>query len=133
MTGSALSRPPLRCRLIDFQTIPDVRGTLVVVEQERHIPFRIGSARWASHLSAPAAVDMEHGEPAETMVAALSGSFDVSVGSAPVRAPVRLCRADVGLYLPVGHRWSIENPSVGAAWLVLTSAAWRPAFDRTKA
>ena len=40
----------------------------------------------------------------------------------PVRAPVRLCRADVGLYLPAGHRWSIENPSGGAAWLVLTSA-----------
>jgi WxcM-like, C-terminal len=122
VAGSALSRPPLRCRLLDFQTIPDERGTLVVVEQGRHIPFRIRSARWASHFSASATVYTEHGEPAQTMVAALSGSFDVAVGSGPVRAPVRLCRADVGLYLPFGHRWSIENPSVGAAWLVLTSA-----------
>ena len=38
----------------------------------------------------------------------------------PVRAPVRLRRADVGLYLPAGP-CSIENPSGGAAWLVLTS------------
>ena len=45
----------------------------------------------------------------------------LSVGSSPGRAPVRLGRADVGLYLPAGHRWSIENPSGGAAWLVLTS------------
>ena len=122
MAGSALFRPPLRGRLLDFQTIPDERGTLVVMEEERHIPFRIRSVRWASHHSAPATVDIEPGEPAETMVAALSGSFDVAVGSGAVRAPVRLCRADVGLYLPAGHRWSIENPSGGAAWLVLTSA-----------
>ena len=40
----------------------------------------------------------------------------------PVRAPLRLRRADVGLYLPAGNRWSIENPSGGAASLVLTSA-----------
>ena len=39
-----------------------------------------------------------------------------------VRAPLRLRRADVGLYLPAGNRWSIENPSGGAASLVLTSA-----------
>ena len=81
MAGSALFRPPLHGRLLDFQTIPDERGTLVVLEEERHIPFRIGSVRWASHHSAPATVDIERGETAETMVAALSGSFDVSVGS----------------------------------------------------
>ena len=37
-----------------------------------------------------------------------------------VRAPVRLCRADVGLYLPAGPLVDRE-PSGGAAWLVLTS------------
>ena len=122
MAGSALFGPPLRGRLLDFKTIPDERGTLVVLEEERQIPFRVSSVRWASHHSAPATVDTERGGPAETMVAALSGSFDVSVRSGPVRASVRLCRADVGLYLPAGHRWSIENPSGGAAWLVLTGA-----------
>jgi hypothetical protein len=122
VAGSALFGPPLRGGLLDFQAIPDERGTLVVAEEDSHIPFRIRSVRWASHRSAPTTVDIQRGEPAETMIAALSGSFDVAVGSGPVRAPVRLGRADVGLYLPAGDRWSIENPSGGAAWLVLTSA-----------
>jgi hypothetical protein len=121
VAGSALLRPPLHGRLLDFQTVPDERGTLVVVEEERHIPFCIGSVRWSSHHSRAATVDFERREPTETTIAALSGSFDVVLGSSPDGAPVRLGQADVGLYLPAGHCWSIQNPSGEAAWLLLTS------------
>ena len=122
MAGSALFGPPLRGRLLDFKTIPDERGTLVVLEEERQIPFRVSSVRWASHHSAPATVDTERGGPAETMVAALSGSLDVSVRSARSAHLFGSAGPMWGCTCSAGHRWSIENPSGEAAWLVLTSA-----------
>ena len=131
MAGAALSRPPLQGRLLDFQTIPDERGTLVVVEEKRHIPFRIGSVQWASPHSAPAAVDIERGEPAETMIAALSGSFDVAVGS----ARSALLFGSAGLMLGCTCRRALfDREPVGRSRMARShKPGWRPPFVRAEA
>ena len=106
---------------LSLETIRDDRGALVVVEEER-LPFRIWSVGWASH--APGADRTgESPKHEEAVVTAVSGSFEITVGSVGGRTPSRLDRRDAAWHVPSGVPWSIENPSADALSLVIATTS----------
>jgi WxcM-like, C-terminal len=105
------------CRLISFPRITDARGTLTALEELIHVPFRIGSVRW--FYDVPAGVSSREGRagPGDTLVVALSGSFDVVVNE----RRVHLSRAYWGLYVPDRVEWRPVDPSTSSVGLVVSS------------
>jgi hypothetical protein len=116
---------PDTCRLVSLPQVPDRRGNLTALEELIHTPFRFGSVRWFYDLpgKAPSAII----EPAfgDALVVALSGSFDVCVGGHRASGRAHLMRASIGLHVPAGAAWRVENPSTNSVGLVISSERGR--------
>ena len=113
---------PPGCRWLDLLTVADERGMLAVAEEQRHVPFRIGSVRWGHDRVEPHRAGAGLGSLRATAVVALKGTCDVAVATHGSEAVVRLHRPDIALSLPSGAPWSVERTSPGAVWLALEAA-----------
>jgi hypothetical protein len=102
------------CRLVDIPKIPDNRGNLSFVEQNKQIPFDIRRTYWIYDVPG----GEERGGHAyiknDEFIIALSGSFDVVVNDGEREKIFNLNRSYFGLYLPHGLWRSIRNFSTNS-------------------
>lgn len=102
------------CRLVDIPKIPDNRGNLSFVEQNKQIPFDIRRTYWIYDVPG----GEERGGHAyiknDEFIIALSGSFDVVVNDGEKEKIFNLNRSYFGLYLPHGLWRSIRNFSTNS-------------------
>lgn len=116
---------PEGCRLVSLPQIPEPRGNLTALEEQVHLPFRIGSVRW--FYDVPAGTSWTAGEPGlgDSLLVALSGSFVAIIDRrGPSRVP--LSRANTGLHLPADVGWKVDEPSTNSVGLVVSSQPNRP-------
>jgi WxcM-like, C-terminal len=113
---------PDGCGLVSLPQIPERRGNLTALEELVHLPFRIGSVRWFYELPAGTSWSVSEGGLGDSLIVALSGSFDVVIGA----GRVRLGRADVGLHVPAQVGWRVEDPATSSVGLIISSRPTRP-------
>lgn len=109
------------CKIIDLPVIPDDRGNLSFVEENRHIPFAIKRTYWL--------YDVPGGErrggyalsDTDDFVIALSGSFDVFLHDGVESKTVQLNRSYYGLMIPRGIWHESRNFSTNSLALILSS------------
>ena len=112
------------CRIIKLPIIPDVRGNLSVIENQRHISFEIQRAYWIYDVpGGELRVGHAYREACEFIVA-LSGSFDVVLNDGKQEKIVSLNRSFFGLYVPNLIWRQLENFSTNALCMILSSSIY---------
>jgi WxcM-like, C-terminal len=113
---------PDGCGLVSLPQIPERRGNLTALEELVHLPFRIGSVRWFYELPAGRSWSAGEDDLGDSLIVALSGSFDVVIGA----GRVRLARANIGLAVPASVGWTVEHPATNSVGLIISSRPTRP-------
>ena len=90
------------------------------------MPFALGGIRWFYDVPGEASWTVSKRSLGDSLVAALSGSFAVSMSGRHGSARVTLNRASTGLHVPARATWGIEDVSTNAVGLVLSSPSGRP-------
>ena len=107
--------------LIKFPKIPDPRGNLTFIEQERHVPFTISRVYWIYDVPGGEQREERALREQEECIIALSGSFDVLLDDGTAQKIVHLNRAYYGLYVPKMIWRRMQNFSTNAVAYVLAS------------
>ena len=109
------------CRLIKFQKISDIRGSLTYIEGQEHVPFDIRRVYYIYDVPAGSQRAGHAHKNLFQLLVALSGSFDIHLDDGLNQRKVTLNRPYEGLLLtPVIWR-TIDNFSSGAVCLALAS------------
>jgi hypothetical protein len=108
-------------RLIDLPKIEDPRGNLSVIEEEKHIPFKIERTYWIYDVPGGQVRGGHAFKEQQELIVALSGSFDVLVDDGKIKRTFLLNRSYYGLLLPAGLWRQMQNFSTNALALVLSS------------
>lgn len=111
-------------RIIQLPKIEDRRGNLSLIEEFKHIPFKIQRAYWI--------YDVPGGEKRgghayyenQEFIVALSGSFDVILDDGKKKYTYSLNRSYYGLFVPKGWWRQMENFSTNSLALVLASTTY---------
>ena len=109
------------CRMMDLPKVPDVRGNLTFVENNKHVPFEIKRVFYTYDVPGGESRGEHANINTEQFIVAMSGSFDVVVDDGIRRIKFQLNRAYYGLYIRQMIWRGIENFSSGAVCLVLAS------------
>ena len=91
------------CRIVDIPKIPDARGNLSFVEQNRQIPFEICRTYWIYDVPGGEERGGHAYKTNDEFIIALSGSFDVVVNDGKREMVFTLNRSYYGLFLPRGR------------------------------
>nr|WP_321236289.1 FdtA/QdtA family cupin domain-containing protein [uncultured Psychroserpens sp.] len=105
---------------LEIPNVHDVRGKLAVVEKET-IPFAIQRVYYLYDVPSGADRGGHAHKEQESVILALSGSFEVIIDDGKDKKRIMLNRPDIGLYVPTGIWREIENFSSGSVCLVLAS------------
>ena len=111
-------------RLIYLPKIPDDRGNLTFVEEEKHFPFSINRVYWIFDVPGGEFRGSHAFRENEEMITALSGSFDVILHDGKREYRFSLNRSYTGLYIPKMVWRKMENFSTNSLALVLASTAY---------
>lgn len=112
------------CRLINLPKIADGRGNLSIIEEFKHIPFKIKRTYWIYDV--PGGVERgghAYKENSEFIVA-LSGSFDVIIDDGSEQKVFHLNRSYFGLLVPSGLWRVMNNFSTNSLALILSSTQY---------
>ncbi|MCB0448331.1 MAG: WxcM-like domain-containing protein [Gelidibacter sp.] len=112
---------------IKIPQVHDHRGKLAVVEKDS-IPFAVRRVYYLYDIPSDAYRGGHAHLQQQSVIIALSGSFEVLVDDGKEQKRVMLNKPDSGLYIPTGIWREIENFSSGAVCLVLASTD----FDETE-
>ena len=107
-------------RLIDIPKVHDKRGVLAVIEKEV-IPFEIKRVYYLYDVPSDSFRGGHAHKDQESIIIALSGSFEVIVDDGHSKRRVTLNKPNQGLYIPTYIWREIDNFSSGAVCLVLAS------------
>lgn len=110
-----------RVKIIDLPKILDKRGNLSIIEELRHIPFKIARTYWIYDVPGGERRGGHAYKENEEFIVALSGSFDVVIDNGKVRTTYALNRSYYGLYVPKGLWREMNNFSTNSLALVLAS------------
>ncbi len=113
-----------QCKIINLPKIPDPRGNLTFIENNKHIPFEIKRVFYTYDVPGGESRARHANVVLEEFIVAASGSFDVVVDDGRETKKFQLNRAYYGLYLPSMIWRGIENFSSGAVCLVLASTPY---------
>ena len=110
---------------ISLQEIPKIcdpegRGNLSVIEKDV-LPFDIKRVYYLYDVPSGADRGGHAHKEQESVILALSGSFEVIIDDGKDKKRIMLNRPDVGLYVPTNIWREIENFSSGSVCLVLAS------------
>jgi dTDP-4-dehydrorhamnose 3,5-epimerase-like enzyme len=108
-------------RLINPPKIEDPRGNLSIIEEEKHIPFKIKRTYWIYDVPGGEMRGGHAFKEQQELIVAISGSFDVLVDDGKVKQIFSLNRSYFGLYLPAGLWRQMQNFSTNSLALVLSS------------
>jgi oxalate decarboxylase/phosphoglucose isomerase-like protein (cupin superfamily) len=109
------------CRIIDFPKVNDTRGNLSFIEEMTHVPFDIKRVYYLYDLPSGANRGGHAHRVLESVIIALSGSFDVIVDDGFHKKSFFLNRPHYGVYIPCGIWRVIENFSSNSVALVIVS------------
>ena len=113
-----------RVKIIDLPKILDKRGNLSIIEELRHIPFKIARTYWIYDVPGGERRGGHAYKENEEFIVALSGSFDVVIDNGKVRTTYALNRFYYGLYVPKGLWREMNNFSTNSLALVLASTPY---------
>ncbi|MBC3844820.1 WxcM-like domain-containing protein [Winogradskyella echinorum] len=109
--------------LVDIPKVHDERGFLAVIEKDV-IPFAIKRVYYLYDVPTESSRGGHAHKEQQSVIIALSGSFEVVVDDGKTKKRVMLNKPNQGLYIPT-HIWrEIDNFSSGAVCLVLASTAY---------
>jgi len=111
-------------RIINLPKIEDPRGNLSIIEEEKHIPFKIERTYWIYDVPGGEKRGGHAFKEQQELIVALSGSFDVEVDDGIEVRTFSLNRSYYGLYLPAGLWRQMQNFSTNSLALVLSSTAF---------
>src|SRR5690606_3420340 len=107
-------------QLINIPKIIDPRGHLAVIEKDT-IPFKIQRVYYLFDVPSDAYRGGHAHKQQQTLLVALSGSFEVTLDDGTNRTKILLNKPDKGLFIPTGIWREIDNFSSGAVCLALAS------------
>ena len=111
-------------RIIQLPKNGDRRGNLSVIEENRHIPFKIQRAFWIYDVPGGESRGGHAYRETEEFIVALSGSFDVVIDDGKEKRVFPLNRSYYGLYVPKMMWREMENFSTNSLALVLSSTPY---------
>lgn len=106
--------------VLEIPKVHDVRGKLAVVEKET-IPFSIERVYYLYDVPSDAYRGGHAHKKQESVLIALSGSFEVIIDDGKQSKRIMLNKPNIGLYIPTGIWREIENFSSGSVCLVMAS------------
>lgn len=109
--------------IINIPNVHEKRGKLAVLEKEI-LPFGINRVYYLYDVPSDAFRGGHAHKEQESLLIALSGSFDVIVDDGWNRKIISLNKPKKGLLIPKGIWREIENFSAGAVCLVLASTVY---------
>lgn len=110
--------------IIQLPKIGDERGNLSIIEQLKHIPFKIKRVHWIYDVPGGIERGGHAFKETEEFIVALSGSFDVVIDDGEVKKVFPLNRSYFGLYAPKGMWRTMTNFSTNSLALVLSSTEY---------
>lgn len=111
-------------KVIEIPKVHDERGSLAVIEKEV-VPFAIKRVYYLYDVPSDSYRGGHAHKEQESVIIALSGSFEVIIDDGKSRKRIMLNKPTQGLYIPT-HIWrEIDNFSSGAVCLVLASTTYK--------
>ena len=110
--------------IINLPKIGDKRGNLSLVEEFKHIPFKIERTYWIYDVPGGEKRGGHAYRENQEFIVALSGSFDVVLDDGKEKKLYSLNRSYYGLYVPKGWWRQMENFSTNSLALVLASTPY---------
>ena len=110
-----------KCRIINFPQVNDARGNLSFIEERKNIPFELKRVYYLYDVPSGAKRGGHAHIALESVIIALSGSFDVKLDDGFNKKSFFLNRPHYGLFIPAGIWRGIENFSSNSIALVLAS------------
>ena len=114
-------------KFIDIPKVHDERGSLAVIEKDC-LPFKIKRVYYLYDVPTDSYRGGHAHKRQESLIIALSGSFEVILDDGSEKKRVMLNKPTKGLYIPTNIWREIDNFSSGAVCLVLASTE----FDETE-
>jgi hypothetical protein len=111
-------------QLLYLPKILDDRGNLSIIEEEKHIPFKIKRTYWIYDVPGGETRGSHAFINTEEFIVALSGSFDVVLHDGKEERKYQLNRSYYGLYVPKLVWRKIENFSTNSLALILASTTY---------
>ncbi len=109
------------CKVIQVPIVPEPRGNLSFVEENRHIPFPIRRLYWLYDVPGGAERGSHAHKKLYQFIIAASGSFRVVLDDGKEKRSFFLNRSYQGLLVPPGLWRDLEDFSSGAVCMVLAS------------
>ena len=113
-------------KLIEIPKVHDERGSLAVIEKEV-LPFAIKRVYYLYDVPSDSFRGGHAHKEQESVIIALSGSFEVIVDDGHRKKSIMLNKPTQGLYIPTGIWREIDNFSSGSVCLVLASTEYNEA------
>ena len=110
-------------KLIEIPKVHDERGSLAVIEKET-IPFKVERVYYLYDVPSDSYRGGHAHKEQESIVIALSGSFEVIIDDGSSKQRFMLNKPNQGLYIPVNIWREIDNFSSGAVCLVIASTVY---------
>lgn len=114
----------LDVKIINLPKIEDPRGNLSIIEEEKHIPFKIERTYWIYDVPGGQIRGGHAFKKQQEFIVALSGSFDVLLDDGKEQKIFSLNRSYYGLYLPAGLWRQMQNFSTNSLAMVLSSTSF---------
>jgi hypothetical protein len=109
------------CHLIHFPKISNPAGNITPVENLINVPFKIKRVYYLYDIPGGESRGAHGHKQLESVIIALSGSFDVTIDDGKNKKTVQLNRPYFGLNVKSGMWRDLSNFSSGAICLVLAS------------
>ncbi|WP_412560188.1 sugar 3,4-ketoisomerase [Winogradskyella sp. MIT101101] len=110
-------------KIIEIPKVHDERGSLAVIEKEV-VPFAIKRVYYLYDVPSDSYRGGHAHKEQESVIIALSGSFEVIIDDGKSRKRIMLNKPTQGLYIPTNIWREIDNFSSGAVCLVLASTTY---------
>ncbi len=108
-------------KIFNLPKIEDPRGNLSIIEEEKHIPFKIERTYWIYDVPGGQMRGGHAFKNQQEFIVALSGSFDVVINDGVNKQTYSLNRSYYGIYIPAGLWRQMENFSSNSLAMVLSS------------
>jgi len=112
--------------IIEIPKVHDERGALAVIEKDV-VPFSIERVYYLYDVPSDSYRGGHAHKEQESVIIALSGSFEVIIDDGKSRKRIMLNKPTQGLYIPTDIWREIDNFSSGAVCLVLASTEYNEA------
>jgi dTDP-4-dehydrorhamnose 3,5-epimerase-like enzyme len=112
------------CRLIEFHTVSDARGSLTSTEARSQIPFEIKRVFYIYNVPVGSQRGGHSHREMEEVVIAAAGSFDILLDDGQETKLIHLSDSSQGLYIHPSVWRELKNFSGGAVCLALASHAY---------